>query len=81
MIAERLERGERKEAESIICISFWFLLAIGIIGCSVLIFSAHTIASLMGDADLEKLICVIAFSFLLMPFLAVARGYFQGLEI
>ncbi len=78
MIAERLERGERKEAESIICISFWFLLAIGIIGCSALFFGAHTIASLMGDANLEKLICVIAFSFLLMPFLAVARGYFQG---
>ncbi|MGG2067666.1 putative polysaccharide biosynthesis protein [Bacillus sp. S14(2024)] len=78
MIAERLERGEHKEAESVICVSFWFLLAIGSMGCIVLFFGAHTIASLMGDAHLDKLIRVIAFSFLLMPFLSVARGYFQG---
>lgn len=78
MVAERLERGEREEAKSIICVSFWFLLAIGSIGFIVLFLGAHTIASLMGDAHLDKLIRTIAFSFLLMPFLSVARGYFQG---
>ena len=32
----------------------------------------------MGDIHLDKLLRVISFSFLLMPFLSVARGYFQG---
>lgn len=78
MVAERLEQGRRKEAEEIICVSFWFLLGIGSIGFFTLFFGAHTIALVMGDIQLYKLLRVISFSFLLMPFLSVARGYFQG---
>ncbi|KEK22097.1 putative polysaccharide biosynthesis protein [Bacillus gaemokensis] len=78
MVAERLEQGKPKEAEGIICVSFWFLLVIGFIGFFTLFFGAHAIALAMGDVYLDKLIRVIAFSFLLMPFLSVARGYFQG---
>lgn len=78
MVAERLERGKQKEAEEIICVSFWFLLGIGFIGFFTLFFGAETIASAMGDIHLDKLLRVISFSFLLMPFLSVARGYFQG---
>ncbi|AHA08710.1 sugar transporter [Bacillus toyonensis] len=78
MVAERLERGKQKEAEEIICVSFWFLLGIGFIGFFTLFFGAETIASAMGDVHLYKLLRVISFSFILMPFLSVARGYFQG---
>lgn len=78
MVAKRIEQGRKEEAESIIYISFWFLLVIGCLGFFTLFFGAHTIAELMGDADLYKLIRVISFSFLLMPFLSVTRGYFQG---
>ncbi|WP_410985522.1 oligosaccharide flippase family protein [Bacillus cereus] len=78
MVAERLEQGKQEEAEEIICVSFWFLLGIGCIGFFTLFFGAHTIASAMGDANLDKLLRIISFSFLLMPFLSVARGYFQG---
>lgn len=78
MVAERLERGKQKEAEEIICVSFWFLLGIGFIGFFTLFFGAETIAVAMGDIHLDKLLRVISFSFLLMPFLSVARGYFQG---
>ncbi|MFJ8531352.1 oligosaccharide flippase family protein [Bacillus sp. NPDC094106] len=78
MVAERLEQGKPKEAEEIVCVSFWFLLGIGCIGFFILFFGAHTIASAMGDGHLDKLLRVISFSFLLMPFLSVARGYFQG---
>ena len=42
------------------------------------VFGAETIAVAMGDIHLDKLLRVISFSFLLMPFLSVARGYFQG---
>ncbi|KFN02089.1 polysaccharide biosynthesis protein [Bacillus clarus] len=78
MVAERLERGKQKEAEEIICVSFWFLLGIGFIGFFTLFFGAKIIALAMGDVHLDKLLRVISFSFLLMPFLSVARGYFQG---
>lgn len=78
MVAERIENGKKEETEAIICISFWFLLFIGCLGFFTLFFGAHTIAELMGDANLYKLIRVISFSFLLMPFLSVMRGYFQG---
>ncbi|PEE90957.1 oligosaccharide flippase family protein, partial [Bacillus cereus] len=57
---------------------FWFLLGIGFIGFFTLFFGAETIASAMGDVHLYKLLRVISFSFILMPFLSVARGYFQG---
>ncbi|KOS31113.1 sugar transporter [Bacillus anthracis] len=78
MVAERLERGKKQEAEEIICVSFWFLLGIGFIGFFTLFFGAEVIATAMGDIHLDKLLRVISFSFILMPFLSVARGYFQG---
>ncbi|MGO5009954.1 putative polysaccharide biosynthesis protein [Bacillus wiedmannii] len=78
MVAERLERGKQQEAEEIICVSFWFLLVIGFIGFFTLFFGAEAIATAMGDIHLDKLLRVISFSFILMPFLSVARGYFQG---
>ncbi|MEG7964783.1 putative polysaccharide biosynthesis protein [Bacillus cereus group sp. Sample30] len=78
MVAERLERGKKQEAEEIICVSFWFLLGIGFIGFFTLFFGAEAIAIAMGDIHLDKLLRVISFSFILMPFLSVARGYFQG---
>ena len=43
-----------------------------------LFFGAEAIAIAMGDIHLDKLLRVISFSFILMPFLSVARGYFQG---
>ncbi len=73
MIAERLEQGRRKEAEEIICVSFWFLLGIGSLGFFTLFFGAHTIALVMGDIQLYKLLRVISFSFLLMPFFICSK--------
>ncbi|MFD1670578.1 oligosaccharide flippase family protein [Agrilactobacillus yilanensis] len=52
------------------------LLSLGIF--IVLYFKAETIAGLMGDRQLASLIKVVAFMFLLTPFLTCLRGYFQG---
>lgn len=41
-------------------------------------FFKHLIAQAMGDPALEILIANVAWMFLLMPFLAVGRGYYQG---
>lgn len=39
---------------------------------------ASMIAQLMGDAQLEPVVQSVSWMFLTMPFLVVARGYFQG---
>lgn len=43
-----------------------------------LFFNAQGLAKLMGDIQLVSLIQVVAFLFLLTPFLTCLRGYFQG---
>ena len=78
MVAERLERGKKQEAEENYLCIFLVLLGIGFIGFFTLFFGAEAIAIAMGDIHLDKLLRVISFSFILMPFLSVARGYFQG---
>lgn len=44
----------------------------------VLYMNAHTLASLVGDAQLTKAYRQTAFVFLLIPFTALLRGVFQG---
>ncbi|WP_028400967.1 putative polysaccharide biosynthesis protein [Ectobacillus panaciterrae] len=78
LVASRLEKGNEQEANGIIFISFWFLMMIGSGLFFVFFFGSHAIAVFMGDEKLDKLLKVVSFSFLLMPFLSVARGYFQG---
>ena len=77
MVAERLERGKQKKQKKLfvyllVLIRDWFYRLL------YTVFGAETIAVAMGDIHLDKLLRVISFSFLLMPFLSVARGYFQG---
>ncbi|KRM24463.1 putative polysaccharide biosynthesis protein [Latilactobacillus graminis] len=55
---------------------------LGIFGGGVFIYlqnQAPRIAATMADPALTPLIKMVSFMFLLMPFLAVTRGYFQGL--
>lgn len=54
-----------------------------LVATSLLIFlflqlGASSVASLMGDVQLEPVIKVASLFFLLLPFLALIRGYFQG---
>ncbi|MFT8320029.1 MAG: oligosaccharide flippase family protein [Bacillus sp. (in: firmicutes)] len=58
--------------------SFFFLSSIGIVSFFFLFIGADSIASLMGDPELSKLLKVIAFSFLISPLVALLRGIFQG---
>ncbi|WP_416829575.1 putative polysaccharide biosynthesis protein [Ectobacillus polymachus] len=78
LISARLEDKDNQGAKEIVFVSFWFLMGIGLLFFVILFFGSHAIAHAMGDERLSKLLSVVAFSFLLMPFLSVARGYFQG---
>ncbi|MBC1436349.1 polysaccharide biosynthesis protein [Listeria rocourtiae] len=56
------------------------MMGVGLVFFLMIFFGAEFIARVMGDVHLTILIRVISFSFLLMPFLASFRGFFQGHE-
>jgi polysaccharide transporter, PST family len=78
LIADKREEGKIDEIRDIVKVSFYSLSFIGVIIFACLFLGAHEIAAVMGDLQLASLIQVIAFYFLLMPIIAVLRGYFQG---
>ncbi|TYR78306.1 polysaccharide biosynthesis protein [Priestia megaterium] len=80
LISEQAAMQNKIEITKIIQISFGFLV---ILSCTMFVFQytlADEIALLMGDRQLTLLIEIIAFSFLFIPFVAVIRGYYQGLN-
>lgn len=78
LIAEHPEVNKTEAARKIGTISFSFLLFLGGLLFSGLYFGADAMAGMMGDSKLSQLVRIAAFSFLLMPFLSVGRGIFQG---
>ena len=57
---------------------FWILSGLGI-GVFLLLYTqSELIASWMGDTLLSPVIQSVSWMFLLMPFLVITRGYFQG---
>jgi len=75
---EQLSSGNRQEATRLLAISLFFLTIIGLTLFFVFFLGADFIATSMGDRDLATLFRVMAFPFLLFPFISVFRGYFQG---
>lgn len=52
--------------------------AFGLVLWGVCFFSAQPLADWMGDQKLVSLIQIVSFTFLIMPFLSITRGEFQG---
>lgn len=77
MIAEENDEAKRKD---IFQSALQVMIGVGIFFFLVIFFGAEMIAGVMGDLHLTILIRVISFAFLLMPFLAIFRGFFQGHE-
>ncbi len=78
LIAEKVGQGKEDEIPGILKVSFVYLFTLGLGIFSFLFFGANAIAGFMGDVRLASLISTISFSFLLMPAIALLRGYFQG---
>ena len=57
---------------------FWILSGLGIGVYLVLYTQSELIALWMGDTLLSPVIQSVSWMFLMMPFLVIARGYFQG---
>ena len=61
-------------------ISALYVTAAGLVLFALMYAGAAPLAGFMGDARLVMLIRVAAFAFILFPFTAVIRGYFQGVH-
>lgn len=82
IIVSRLVAEEENvtKREEIFQSALQVMMGVGLVFFLMIFFGAEFIARVMGDVHLTILIRVISFSFLLMPFLASFRGFFQGHE-
>lgn len=66
------------DAKRLLLISFFFLFGLGVVSFILMYLGAGWLAVTMNDAHLAILFRVISIIFLILPFTAVLRGYFQG---
>ena len=78
LIAEKDSDKKGYSEHDIICTSAIVLGTLGLTLFAGLFLGAEWIAGIMGDSKLAGLLRIVAFSYLLMPFSSVLRGYFQG---
>ncbi len=72
------QKDDEKQRMKIVSQVFALLSCLAIVIFLLLQVDAKVIASWMGDIQLAPLISSVSWMFLLMPFLASARGYYQG---
>ncbi|MGG0719535.1 oligosaccharide flippase family protein [Robertmurraya massiliosenegalensis] len=72
------EQKNQLEKQRLMVISAVFFLVLGVVMFLLLYFGAESIARFMDDPELSLLIKVISVVFLIMPFTAIFRGYYQG---
>ena len=75
--AEKKHHGQGK-SEGLLIVSFLFLFLLGLIGFVLMYIGSEWLAYQMNDPKLAVLFRVIAIVFLILPFISVYRGYFQG---
>ncbi|PLR80250.1 polysaccharide biosynthesis protein [Bacillus canaveralius] len=78
LYTERKWDKEPAAGPRLLIFSFIYLFIFGLIAFFGLYFQAEWIAASMGDHKLAGLFRIISFVYLLFPFIAVLRGYFQG---
>ncbi|MCD7036651.1 polysaccharide biosynthesis protein [Metabacillus sp. GX 13764] len=81
LFAEYGDQGNPADLRKVWKVCLLFLSAVGAVFFLLLFFGSGKIAEFMGDPRLTGLIQVISFSFLILPFVSLLRGYFQGLHI
>ena len=79
LVSEKWSRGQMAGVGQVFRISVATLFLLGIVFFLLLYFGAGQIAEWMGNRNLLTLpIQTVSFALLVVPFLAVMRGYFQG---
>ncbi|WP_404406648.1 oligosaccharide flippase family protein [Jeotgalibacillus malaysiensis] len=68
----------QRERERVLKVLTLFLAGVGLVWFAVLYTGAGLIAAFMGDSELEPLIKLSAWPFLLLPVLSAGKGWFQS---
>ena len=79
-VSERVTMGDHRGALRIAKLSGLLLMATGLVFFGILYIFAADIAVLIGVPAASRAIRSISFALLLVPFLSVMRGYFQGYQ-
>ncbi|OJG61248.1 hypothetical protein RV07_GL001982 [Enterococcus malodoratus] len=74
-VAEQQEPRDQRQALDEL---FPLISGFGLILWALCFFSAQPMANWMGDGNLAPLIRIVSFTFVIMPFLSITRGEFQG---
>lgn len=78
MVSERTALGDHRGARKAFQLASAALSVLGLVSFLVLFFGAPLIAFLMGDELLTLPLQAVSWSLLLVPVVAIMRGYFQG---
>ena len=80
MVAERTALDRRYEAHRVFRVSFWLLLATGVVTSSILFFGAGAITRAIKEPGAIYCMQAIAPALFFCPLMSSFRGYFQGLQ-
>lgn len=78
IVSERLAVGDKRGAKRVFIISAGILSVLGLVFFAALYFGSDKLAELMGNINLSIAIKSVSFALLIVPVMAVLRGYYQG---
>lgn len=78
IVSERLALGDKKGAKRVFILSAYILSLTGVFFFLLLYFGSNIIAELMGNPELAIAIKSVSYALLIVPIMAVLRGYYQG---
>ncbi|MBP1930371.1 putative polysaccharide biosynthesis protein [Ammoniphilus resinae] len=81
LISEKVSSGQRGEVAPITRSAIRSMIVVALLGFAVLFMGSKTIALWIGDLRTTLSIQAIAYAMLLVPFVAVLRGYFYGFQL
>ncbi len=79
LVSNRVAKGEIKEAKHIFKIALFLFTLIGIVGTTVMLVSAKSMASMAGNEAASGILIALAPSVIFVAIAAVIRGYFNGM--
>jgi len=80
LISENLAARNTMEVGQIVKSAFYLMVIVSLCGFFVFYFGSTRIAGWIGNMDTKLSIQAMAFAMLLVPFVAVLRGYFYGYQ-